>query len=401
MPILKREDGVSFVLQPYRETLTIKNSSILRKEIRYLAEQQGENVRLFKRKSGDYEAVFSRESGVLLGETVWHYFDEPEELIYCEMLNHSKDPHVLLVIIREGKVYLDAKLTPEAFSEEMVSLLVETTGRYAVYACGNLPDTFKHPAVKFFTKLEKSLFSALVVNPAFQLWSLEAALDEHGLGVQRRSSLIVVTTVCLVILGILWWYAHLEQPIQQQINPYELYNQALQTPNPGQQIRALLKGIQKLDTIRGWVADSFTYDGQGVKVPLHSLGGTTVDLMTDAQALGMSVNLSSQGAGLTFPIVIERRPKPSQIASAQQTLGLIIDRMMQVLPGKAVQVNNVTQNRVFSQTAVTITFTDVSPEVLELIASNLDDLPVALIAVTAERKDGLFSGSLQLNVVGN
>lgn len=400
MPILKREDGANFVLQPYRETLAIRSTSLLRKEIRYLAEQYGENIRLFKRKGDEYEAVFSQESGVLLGETIWHYFKEAPELIYCEVLK-TKEPQVLLVIVREGKVYLDTKVSPEALFDEMASLLIETKGRYVVYAYGDLPDVFTHPAVKSLTKLPQALFPILPTNHAFQLWKIDQALDEHGLDIKRRSSLIAVTVVCLVILAGLWWYVHLRESETIYLNPYEQYELALQTPDPAGQINALLDGIEKVNTLTGWTADTVTYNGQTATMPLHSLGGTASQLMTEVQALKMSVAFASNGASVTFPTILPKRSVPDKIASSQRTVALIIDRMMRILPGKSVQINNAAEKQVFTETAVTISFNNISPDVLRLIASNIDDLPVTLVSLTANRNGGLFSGSLQLNVVGN
>jgi len=400
MPILKREDGVNFVLQPYRETLAIRNTSLLRKEIRYLAEQYGQNIRLFKRKGDEYEAVFSQESGVLLGETVWHYFKEAPELIYCEELK-SKEPQVLLVIVREGKVYLDTKISPESLFDEMASLLIETKGRYEVYAFGQLPDVFTHPAVKSLTQLPQPVFPLLPTNHAFQLWSLDQALDEHGLGIKRRSSLIAVTIICLGILGVLWWYVHQRETETIYLNPYEQYELALQTPNPAGQINALLEGIQKVNTLTGWKADTVNYNGQTAAMPLKSLGGTASQLMTEAQALKMSVIFTADGASITFPTIVPKRTVPARIASSQQIIALIIDRMMRVLPGKSVQINTASQKQVFTETTVTISFNNISPDVLRLVAANIDDLPVTLVSVTANRNGGLFSGNLQLNVVGN
>ncbi len=400
MPILNREDGVNFVLQPYRESLAIRNTSLLRKEIRYLAEQYGENIRLFKRKGDEYEAVFSQEAGVLLGETVWHYFKEAPELIYCEVLN-TKEPQILLVIVRDGKVYLDTKGSTESLFDEMASLLIETKGRYEVYTYGDLPEVFSDAAVKSRTKLPEPLFPKLPTNQAFQLFTIDQALDEYGLGVKRRSSLIAVTLVCLVILSVLWWYVHQRETETIYLNPYEQYELALHTPNPAAQINALLEGIAKVNTLTGWSGDTVTYNGQTAAMPLHSLGGTASGLMTESQALKMSVTFSSGGASITFPTIVPKRIVPARIASSQQIIALIIDRMMRVLPGKSVQINSTTGKQVFTETTVTISFNNISPDVLRLIASNIDDLPVTLVSMTANRSGGLFSGSLQLNVVGN
>jgi hypothetical protein len=406
MPVLRREDGVNFVLQPYRETLAIRNTSLLRKEINYLAELYGKNIRLFKRRGGEYEAVFSNDYGILLGETIWHYFDQNPELIYCEVLHtkDAKEPQVLLVIVREAKVYLDTKIPIESLADEVFSLLTESTARYTVYTQGDLPDVFGHPAVKKHILLEKPLFPGLKTSPAFQLLKIDQALDEQGLSVKHRSSLIVVTMVCLGILGGLWWYVHKqekEKTVTVYVNPYQEYEQALQTPDPRQQIDALITGIQKVNRLAGWYGGNVIYDGKTAKMPLHSLGGTASQLMTEAQALNLDIDFGSEGASVSFPTEVKKRNAPARIASEKQTIVLIIDRMMQILPGKSVQINNTVQNTVFKQTGITISFSNIAPEILQLIALNLEDLPVSLVSVSASFNGGLFTGTFQLNVVGN
>ncbi len=68
------------------------------------------------------EAVFSKESGYLLGENVWTYFDKSPYLIFCERL--SKDTNqVLLVIVRANEVYLDTVVDNEKLRTELVPLM--------------------------------------------------------------------------------------------------------------------------------------------------------------------------------------------------------------------------------------------------------------------------------------
>jgi hypothetical protein len=74
---------------------------------------------------------------------------------------------------------------------------------------------------------------------------------------------------------------------------------------------------------------------------------------------------------------------------------------MKVLPGKSVQINNTQSNTVFNQTSLTISFKNVSSSILELMGKNLSDLPVVLTSFTASLANGLYTGNIQLNVVGN
>src|SRR5438105_2840630 len=104
MSLLNRHDGVQFVAQAYRERITIAKRSVLVTKIKTLAEQHGQYILLMPAPQQSIEAVFSKESGNLLGETVWNYFDRAPYLIFCERL--SKDNNqVLVVVVRNGEVY--------------------------------------------------------------------------------------------------------------------------------------------------------------------------------------------------------------------------------------------------------------------------------------------------------
>ena len=78
MTLLTRGDGTPFVIQAYRELLITHKRSMLLQEIRMLAEQQGQYLRLSKNKDQNIEAVFNNEPGYLLAESIWQYFGENE-----------------------------------------------------------------------------------------------------------------------------------------------------------------------------------------------------------------------------------------------------------------------------------------------------------------------------------
>lgn len=403
MTVLRREDGAVFVLQPYRESLSLRNTSLLKKEIRHLAEMHGDNVRLFRHENGftKYEGVFSRDTGYLLGENVWHHFEEPEQLIYCEAVNEQQ---VLLVIVRDGEVYLDNKLSLEELHDELTALATHEGQQYDIYVYGkNVPFEFDEAKIKSLTHLDEPIFAQLVITDAYRLLSLEQALDEFHLGkAQQTSSLALIAFAILIVLGGWVYYSSSSQSSPEQtLTPYEMYQQALQTPDPGQQLSALMVGLEKIYGIDGWYAASMNYDGNSVQVQMHSLGGMATALLNWSQQNNMSLNLSSQGAMLNFATNINNRPKPNHMVSAQQTAALIIDRMMMLLPGRSVSIGNGVSNQGYNSLSVTISFSDISPEILQLIGSNLDDLPVNLVSCQANIENGLLSGSLQLKVMGS
>lgn len=399
---LNRQAGLHFITQPYRETLTMKSSALLRKEIRFLSEQYGEYIRLFKRKN-EYEAVFSKEQGYLLGEMVWHYFHHLDEMIYCEQVNEHES---LLIIVREGKIYLDALLSQKLLQEELTNLFIETKGRYTVYLAGEIPEAlFSHPAVKSLIKHTEMVSTVIAADQRFQLLDVENALDEYGLELhlKKHFSLAVVAVVLLSVIGTLWWwFSRTEKTAPVQVNPYQQYKLALNTPNPSEQINSLIKKIEQVNTIQGWYAGAVSFNGEIAQMPLHSMGGTATDLMMRSQSLHMQVTFSSKGASVHFPVMdLKPRGTPDHISNANQVVAAIIDRMMRVLPGKSVQVMSTQSNAVFSQTSLTISFKNISAPILELVGKNLNDLPVVLTSFTATISNGLYSGNIQVNVVGN
>ncbi|HEV2613703.1 MAG TPA: hypothetical protein VGV92_03225 [Gammaproteobacteria bacterium] len=398
---------MTFLFQPYREALTVKTASLLRKEIQYLAEQHGQYCRLFKRKAGEIEAVFSQEQGYLLGETVWNYFEKTPYLIYCEKLASEKDDKeensIVLVVVRDGVVYLDTKLTSVGLSEELKNLLSADSKstdskKYKVYTHGAIPYKFEN--VGSLKVVEKSVFESLMWDSAFQLLPILDALREQGLEDRTKSSLAFVTILCVGLLGALWWYSS-KPTVSVSVNPYEQYELSLQTPTPASETAALIHGLEKINRIPGWMVSSVEFDGQNGNAKLTSMGGTATQLLTLSQSMGMVATFSSNGVFVNFTSSLSHRPVPDTIANTEKTVAIIMDRMTRVLPKKSVSVNQTISNRVFKQVEMTISFNNVSPEVLQLIGSRLDDLPVNIESITVSVKNGLLTGYFKISVVGN
>lgn len=400
MPILRRADNQVFVFQPYRETLTIKNTSLSRKEIRYLAQSHGKNVRLFKQVTGEFEAVFSPEPGFLLAEMIWHYLQMPDNLIYCESLE-GEDQQVLLVIVRDGKVYLDTKLSLNNLTENFTSFITETE-HYDMVVYGAFNILLDKHKFKSLHQLDKPLFPLIPITNTFRLLPLDEALAEHHLKGGLPYFWLLIPGI--ILAGIFWHYTHMPvQQLQQQkvTSPYRQFQLALQTPDPTQTINSLVNNLQKIYNLNGWYASDFGYENGSGKLAMHSLGGTAIDLLEWSKQSQMNVDFSEDGAALIFTASVAPRTVPNHIYDIRQVIALIIDRMMLILPGRAVKINKVMDNQTFRQMSITITFNNISPEILQLVGSNLSGLPVSLNNCSASIKAGLLSGKLQLDVLGS
>ncbi|AML47985.1 hypothetical protein AYM02_01155 [Coxiella burnetii] len=182
MPTLVKDDGTPFALQAYREVLIGDRASVY-KRIRLLAERHGHFVHILKRYTDHYEIAFSPQPGYLLGESIKHYFGWAQNLIFCERLPHR--PELLLVVIREGRVYLDSLVLANKVAAKLMPLLSDTQP-YQIVTSGEVPiqqssdekEVFVPPPylVDSFEELNEPLFPRLPAISSLQLLPLSLVL---------------------------------------------------------------------------------------------------------------------------------------------------------------------------------------------------------------------------------
>src|SRR5439155_12402343 len=114
-----------------------------------------------------YEVAFSQDAGYLLGETVWHYFKRPMDMIYCEAIPNTTE--AILVIVKSGSVYLDGSFPLDSIAEELVIFLTQQNN-FEIYLYGDVPISqepeagkfsFEAGSVKSFDALSKPVFPTL------------------------------------------------------------------------------------------------------------------------------------------------------------------------------------------------------------------------------------------------
>lgn len=409
MATVTRADNTEFIAQPYREQLSIRNYNILKREVQHLAQVNGQFVRLFKLTSGNYEAVFSHDPGFLLGESVWHYFGKPDNLLYCEELNKDE---VLLVLVRSGAVFLDGKYSKSAIKDEL-SLLTNASEAFMVKTYGNVPLAFAvedaEPAdflfdpllVRTHKELSKSVFNDLPAKTGLQLLSLEQALLEFR---SRWPAAITVLILAVVVgfAGLMYSKKVAQQKVEQTVqDPYLNFRAALSTPSPAMQLKGLANEITDTYTIPGWVVTRVSTGGTNTRFQVNSLGGTLNTLFLWARQNNSQVNLGSTGATLQMIKALPRRASPTTIVDTKLVTAKVIDDMLQLLPGRSVKVNDFKSEGAYRESVLTISVSDITPNILSLIGYQLQGLPVKLDNVALTVNQGLLSGSIKLAILGN
>lgn len=414
MSYITRQDGERFIIPSYRDVLSIKKSNLLKREVLLLAHSYGEYIALQKKNVDQYEIAFSPDSGALLGETVWHYFKRPRDLIYCEAIPNTGD--AILVIVKSGSVYLDGSFPIDSIAEELV-IFQSQSNQFDIYLYGDVPISqapvegkfsFAASSIKSFSVLDKPVFPTLPIVNAFQLQLVDVVLKAQGIGGLPVKQVSVVILI-LFFLWMGWTYlsTHKKETIIPQVfvsvvSPYQVYMSKLASPNPATLIHHMVSDIALSLTIPGWYPDAFTYNSdKGFKISVKSLGARTNALYNWARKNNIKIELQTTGFYLTTALVAGNRLAPTVIYKLDDVIANLIDRLSYIIPGNPLVIGSYTDKGKYIETQLTIRFDDLSPTMLDAIGQQLKTLPLVLLSVDFTVLNGNLTGSIVLIALGN
>lgn len=408
MPTLTREDNVQFAIHPYRELLlSTQRGSLLKAKIRQLAEHHGEYIRLIKHSNSQIEAVFSREPGFLLGESVWHHFGKPNNLIYCEALPEGKQ--AILVVVRSGMVYLDTKMPCDSIPEELMSLLA-SQNPYDIYISGDVPISEHKTAGKFhlepklvnsFNQLDGDLFPVLNIQEQYQLQPLDVGLRS---GEFHRNYLPWILLV-IAMMALAFWQT---RPDEQQKKPHtsqhriimNSYQLLRHSPDPRVQLNDISYLARLGSTIPGWEVKQLNSDGYHTTLEVRSMGGPYHVIQRWSRRYHASWRMNGNQVQLGF----YKQHRPRQILARLNNLDDVmvdmIDRIQHILPYNAIEVGQFNRQGKTRQVRVNILLQKLSPGILALVGQQLAGMPVKLNAIHLALANGLLTGAIQITIVG-
>jgi hypothetical protein len=411
MPYITREDGERFIIPSYRDVLSAKKTALLKKEVLLLSSNYGEYITLQRKNVEQYEAAFSPDPGYLLGESIWHYFKRPRDLIYCEAIPNTSE--AILVIVKSGSVYLDGSFPIDNIPDELVIFRTQQNN-FEIYIYGDIPISqipepgkfsLDSSSIKSFNILAEPIFPTLPINKAFQLRLVDVVLKSQGIGVFPTQKIVVT----LGILGLLWlgWMylsSHkkkLPQVFVNVVNPFQLYLTTLTSPAPAREIQELANKFRRLYTIPGWYPVGVLYANGVLRVNVKSLGMKTSVLSRWAEQNRATMQILADGIYLDVSIPTIARPTPSSIQSLQQVIADMLDRLATIAPGNNLTLGTIFNRGRFSETDLTISFDGLTIDTFALIGEQLKDLPIVLSKVNVTFDQGILSGTITLKALGN
>lgn len=402
MATITRSDGLQFVAQAYRELLPMASRAHLIREIRALAEQQGQYCYLTRKASGEIEAVIAKETGYLLGESVAHFFGKLENLIYVEALPENNQ--LLLVVIRDSSVYIDAKIAEKDLQEELIPLMTSSKP-YCIRVHGAVILKFPDPLTSSFENVSKSVFNQLIANPELSLRPLAFALKSPALG--KNHVPILITGIIMVGIFAGLSFFHSGRPILMDVphlasaaNPYSDYEHALSTAEPSEQLAHFVEVIKDLYFIPGWRVQGLKMENGEYQIALQSEGGNLESLLNWSKQRQFILSMTGQKVLLKQKISLKKRPVPANIYSLNQVVSLLVDELDELMNDKVIELGRVEPHGGAAVTPMKINLNKTSPEIIDLLGREIEHLPLELRSVDVSFKDGLIDGSIQLFVWG-
>lgn len=417
MPYITREDGEHFVVPSYRDILSAKKSALLKKEILLLSANYGNFITLQRKNADQYEAAFANDAGYLLGESIWHFFKQPTDLIYCEALPGTTD--ALLVIVKSGSVYLDGTFPIDSIPDELVIFKTQL-GKFHIYISGDVPISenpepgkisFEPHIVASFTVLPNRVFPTLPLISAYKLVSANTLLKKRGIGAVSTKKIIIFSSIpALLIIMVLYFSIHKEQTphfMMSTINPWQNYLNAINsTPTADSEIRALIDKIKILYSAPGWNVTKIKYENRSLQAAMISINAKIAPLFAWASQKKFNNEITIQiipdGVFATLPIQIKNRDKVSTYSPIQEVVATVIDRINSIWLGMTISIGDLNDNGTYSTLPIMIAFESFSIDNLSFLASQLSKLPLILSKadIDINSSNGTLTGKFTFNALG-
>ncbi|MHB1221551.1 MAG: hypothetical protein ACYC0J_06120 [Gammaproteobacteria bacterium] len=409
MSYITREDGEHFVIPSYRDVLSSKRKSQLKKDILALSQSYGEYITLQQKNSLQYEVAFSPDTGYLLGESIWQYFKRPLDMIYCEAVPNSQE--ALLVIVKAGSVYLDGSFPLDSIPEELIIFLTQQNN-FEIYTYGDVPlvehptdgkFAFEETAVKSFTVLDKPVFPDLPLLKIYQLQLVDTVLKAHGIGTLPLRP--ILTAVAFVVLAWFAW-SHFTAPSTEEVqtvavDPYQPYYDALSMPSPAEQIEMAMDNLDSTFSIPGWQPVNIEYANGILTIAMQSIGSKVEMLFEWANQHKAEVLVKVDSINLMMNMRLNNRVAAKAIYPTREVVGALIDRIATVYPGNVLQLASINAKGGYSDIPMNIKIEQATPLVIRMIGNQLHGLPVVLQGMKMTVKDGQLTGSISIDVLGS
>ncbi|MBI5447479.1 MAG: hypothetical protein HY939_01965 [Gammaproteobacteria bacterium] len=417
MTVLTRDDGTQFAINSYRETLVVKKTSILKKEIRTLSHIHGKFAKFrYRDERQRIEAAFSSDQGYILGLLIWRHFNKPSNFIYCEALPHSEN--AILVIMHDLSFYLETEIPKANIITELASLLLlGEKAKFDIYISGDVPIAqtptegkfaFDKSAVNLFQVLPP-VFPTLEATPDTLLLPVEEAIKELELPESYAVPALIALAV-IVLGGYFWRTTHPREAARitpsietPYFNPYKQLQAALSSPSPEHILMTVCDQLDTLLSLPGWVVSKIVYTPNTLSVTLMPMSASHFRQL-ETWAIRAHYNLEPKtggGAILTQTLHLPVRTSEAGIySSSLGTYAALYDSINRLFPYVALTASTSKNNGTYIELSTSINFQNISVTLLRQMSHTFSRQPIAINAINLTTQSGLISGSIKFSIFG-
>ena len=178
------------------------------------------------------------------------------------------------------------------------------------------------------------------------------------------------------------------------------YEVALSSPEPSALIDELAQKIDQLYLIPGWKAANITFSGGKFQIDMQSHGGNLWYLTDWAKQHYYDLRMTPRGAELTLKSHLKNRKLPQHYLDSKTVVADFMQRLSEVLMADAIHMEGSRQRGIMQEIQFTLDLKELSPDLLDLVGRELEDLPLSLSSIHLHLEDGLIDGQIELSLWG-
>ena len=421
MADLISSDGIPYSLRPYRDTVTFTSRRELLKHIEREVSKYGDYCHVRPRPSvgkGVFDIAISNTPGYLLGDAVYQYFNKPKDLIWCEETTNANvdestginEKCVAVVVIRDGRIELDANVPAMAVSSDIGSAIQQSSNPMTVYVHGDVPIVspsheakitdvvIEESMVDQFIQLDEPVFPKLPCTESIRLKPSNLAIKDSGLS---SPAPVFIAGATLVLLSTVAGFLY-EPPNNKVVinDPFKEYRQALTSPAPAIILADIYKQCIEAISIPGFTPSLFEITTHSLKVTFPIGDGEPASLIRYAATQKGALTIEGRHIFIVIPLNSMPRSKPQNIANTIDVVSEILS-VTSINSKLKAKVGSTTNHGSYRQASMSFSADKASFLDLVFLAKSLDGLPLTLSPSTVKFDGSALSGQLNFNVYGN
>lgn len=411
MTVITRHDQTQFVLDVYREQVTVTKRSQLSRLLRDWQTRFGGYAHCSLVTDQRYEIVLAAQPGYLLAETIRHYFHTNHNLIFCEWAaEHSM---LIVVVIQAGVIYLDRTLDPSCLTDELLPLRLGKHDYQLVVAghgiSANAPPDWVHAFTALCSRQEFLSHSVIAHLPTLEQALLSPTQQLiKKLAWRSHAPLWLGSAVIAALVMAIGLFTTRERqqspaPIVNSTpaSPWPSYQAAMREHASASQLLSTTTHLlQTLRGLAGWTLLRLQLEPAGLTALLQATDGNLSALQALAQQTGAQVHTTADGTLFTQNFHVAQATTLPALSSLSATQAILQESLLRYTVDSQIQQLGTRTYADCQAVRLSVTLHDLYLAELTNLAHLFQDQPITLEQIEVSVHDWQMHAVIKLSVWG-